>query len=1009
MVRGTDKFGARSAYSRRHLKYNDYVDKGKSIEGYWLGKACEAYGVERGAAVRDEEFEALRDNEHAVSHEQITLRMNTTRKETFVNKAGELETKEVSNRKPFADLPCGAPKTFSAAVVVFKADVLLECHNRAVAKMRAEMEAITGRQAHNGREHVIRTGNFCAAGYQHNTNRCLEPHLHDHTVIFNMTQDENGKSYAIEFAEYMNQCGYLTEVYRDCLAAEARGYGVELMVDQYGAPQIVKLLDMLEIFSRRTQEIEALIDRIEEMAGTKLTDREAKSIALASRGFDMNKFEQLWEKNKAQLDGLKTLDPEKAEAARREILQNFTAIVRDASLDELQKITAAEVQAGQQSLLNQEQKARGEEFVRGLVAVERADHSRSIEDDIAFSIEHLFSNKSVVQEYELLEAILKHAQGKDVDISHMKAVVRANPKLVFGQGGEVGPVEHYKRELENIVWVEEGKGRGVAIQTKGLSDQLNESQRQAVKELLECRDQFSMLYGIHGVGKTFSLSEVARKYLEAGHKVCVLAPENGAREVLHEDALKLPPGAAADVFKRANNLSEFLINPKWRRDLGPGDLVILDEAGMSNLEDLNNLMRLAMERGFGVQLAGDDGQLTSVTAGDAFRILKERSSIHVSELKEIIRQTPEALDGAYLRAAKLFGEKKKKIREGMWELHKAGVIKEAKGQARIEAYADRVMQSLDGRRPAVMCNVTHRENDVIAEIVRQRRCELGQLTDERSLNVHRSLGWTSAQKREINRIKAGQILQITRGRDKGRAWKVMEVANGKAITEDASGQRREFRRTHAQMFDVCEQREIKVSVGDHLRTHSGGRNKGGEIINGELFVVAGWDSDGNPVGTNGKALTIRNVSYGYTGTVRKVQGATKANNIFGVDRRSIRAVSAEIATVACTRGREDIEILVESIADLSQIENKSSQRKAVCEMALENGSVPADARELLTRIEQARAGQQAKAKRVAPEKHQVDLEAGKTVGMSRKPRQPQPHIPPPEMDKSHERGFGYER
>jgi hypothetical protein len=54
------------------------VHKGKTIEGHWHGKACEAYGVQRGGVLRDEEFEALRDNEHTVTHQQITLRMNTT-------------------------------------------------------------------------------------------------------------------------------------------------------------------------------------------------------------------------------------------------------------------------------------------------------------------------------------------------------------------------------------------------------------------------------------------------------------------------------------------------------------------------------------------------------------------------------------------------------------------------------------------------------------------------------------------------------------------------------------------------------------------------------------------------------------------------------------------------------------------------------------------------------------------------------------------------------------------
>ena len=71
---------------------------------------------------------------------------------------------------------------------------------------------------------------------------------------------------------------------------------------------------MAEIFSRRTTEIEAS-DRPDSRntAGTKLTDREAKSISLASRGFDISEFEKLWEKNKSRLDGLNTLDPEKAE------------------------------------------------------------------------------------------------------------------------------------------------------------------------------------------------------------------------------------------------------------------------------------------------------------------------------------------------------------------------------------------------------------------------------------------------------------------------------------------------------------------------------------------------------------------------------------------------------------------------------------------------------------------------------------------------------------------------
>jgi hypothetical protein len=137
------------------------------------------------------------------------------------------------------------------------------------------------------------------------------------------------------------------------------------------------------------------------------------------------------------------------------------------------------------------------------------------------------------------------------------------------------------------------------------------------------------------------------------------------------------------VSEYRRNSAIFVLAPENGARFGPGDLVILDEAGMSNLEDLQNFMGLARQRGFGVIFSGDDGQLTSVTAGDAFRILKERSGIHVSMLTQIIRQSPDALDGHYLKAAQLLGE----------------------------------------------------------------------LTDERTLTVHRTLGWSLAEKKEALNLR----------------------------------------------------------------------------------------------------------------------------------------------------------------------------------------------------------------------------------------------------------------
>lgn len=138
---------------------------------------------------------------------------------------------------------------------------------------------------------------------------------------------------------------------------------------------------------------------------------------------------------------------------------------------------------------------------------------------------------------------------------------------------------------------------------------------------------------------------------------------------------------------------------------------------------------------------------------------------------------------------------------------------------------------------------------------------------------------------------------------------------------------------------------------------------------------------GNPVDVNGKSLTVRNLSYGYTRTVRKVQGATKEGNIFGLDRKSIKAATPEIINVACTGGSEGIEILVESPADLAQIENKSSHRKAVCEMALDpSRELQPELRHLLTQIDQAKASQSvSKDHEITATKLVVDLQAQKRI------------------------------
>jgi hypothetical protein len=46
----------------------------------------------------------------------------------------------------------------------------------------------------------------------------------------------------------------------------------------------------------------------------------------------------------------------------------------------------------------------------------------------------------------------------------------------------------------------------------------------------------------------------------------------------------------------------------------------------------------------------------------------------------------------------------------------------------------------------------------------------------------------------VNKLKPGQILEITKGANKGAAWAIQSVNRGKAVARNENGQERAFTR-----------------------------------------------------------------------------------------------------------------------------------------------------------------------------------------------------------------------
>ena len=912
MVTGNDRFNNATAGGMHgtHYSHNDYYEKEKTVEGRVFGNMGADVGLEERRTITSKEFKDVAENRHAGTGEKLT--------------------REVEGRRPFCDLTVSVPKSWSIQAIVAGDQRILGYHRAAKEKVKAELYKLVGRQAHNGTDHLEYTGKLVGVEYEHDTSRCMEPQLHTHLVIWNVTRSGNGKLYAIDFREFLDWSKYLTAVYRDELARLATQDGFNVTIGERGEPQITELMEMSKDFQQRSDELELVIDRIEEYAGLELNNRERAAIVRASRGLDLDAFKKQWDARKGEFARLKTLDSATAEAARRELLEAFAKMVRDCSDGRLSRVSTDEVRNKQRQRVTPEQWQVMDQL-KATREIDRAqEHKPDLDEAIDHAIQKVFERESVIKTYELYEAIVQHAQGLGIDLEEMKARVARDPSLVMGMRQEIGSARHYQLELENVLTIDKGRGKGIAITLDGISSQLSEAQFRAVKSLLESRDQFTAVSGSAGVGKTeFVVASVIEQNVKDGHQVFIVAPSDGARDVLRKDAGKLTINSpAAAVLKTAESLQLYQADPRLRQKLRAGDLLIIDEASFLSLEQGHRVLEEAAQRGVRICFVGDLDQGKSIEAGDFFRQALQ-AGIHTAELHDIKRQSPEALEGHYLKAVKLF--KAGRTTQAFHELYLAGCIRELRGQDRVEAIADSIIRSQEEGISAIAVNLTHRENDAVADRVRVRMKAAGRLSDARPVAAYRTLGWSLAEKRDIDKLKPGMVIEQNRGREKGRAWVIESVENGRAYAR-SEGKVRYFDKSHATAFDVCEERTLELAVGDEILMRSASKPDG--IINGERLRIAGWDQDGNPVVSDGRVIKHRNFCYGYASTIYRVQGDSAAKVIVSFDRHSIRTASRESAYVGASRGRKLCEVYVEQTAELAGIQNRSGNRKSVMEMAI---------------------------------------------------------------------------
>jgi len=298
-------------------------------------------------------------------------------------------------------------------------------------------------------------------------------------------------------------------------------------------------------------------------------------------------------------------------------------------------------------------------------------------------------------------AIRMHeAQEHVVKRRHVEWAIAKQDKAIKLEVSAATAAEVRRKEITS----EERKER---IAAAGLTNE----QRAAIEHVTGA-ERVSLVVGYAGAGKSKMLNASREAWEAQGYKVYGAALSGKAAEGLQE---------ASGIESRTLTSWEF----SWendKRQLERGDVLVIDEAGMTGSKQLSQFVAKAEERGAKLVLVGDHEQLQAIGAGAPFRAIAER--VGSVELHEIRRQIPE-----WQREASVdFASHRTRKALDAYAVRGAVHIEDSKDAARALITKD-YMEDLEWRPEGSRVALSHRRDDVrvINEDIRAELQERGAL------------------------------------------------------------------------------------------------------------------------------------------------------------------------------------------------------------------------------------------------------------------------------------------
>ncbi len=544
-------------------------------------------------------------------------------KEVFANICNGLNpdgTKQLGRDRSRAAIDCtfSAPKSVSLTALIGGDERLEAAHRKAVEKTLSIMEQRYAQtRVRMGTCHPkIRTDNLVVAQFDHIESRELDPHLHTHALVMNLTQTEKGAEnsswYSLWNEEIYTNKKHLGMIYQSYLAAEVQKLGYEIEARSHGQFEIkgYKQDDLIE-FSKRRQQIIAEVGA----DASWVTRENAWSITRkAKQHLPAQELRQAW-KEEALALGIVPVLPETTTSL------NYYEARPSLNIEHLNDAIA-----------------------------------HCCERSVEFSVEDL-------EKFILNQRLAG-------DIGELALLVKENPYLLKVSDSSFTTLSALKRENDTIALMKSGQEAVMAIATtESVNNLLNQStlnlgQSQAVRLAATTTDRFVAWQGVAGAGKTFALGQLKAIAAENGYKIQGLAPSAEAAKVL-----------GTELGIEANTVARKLVTAP-PQDLPTNQIWVIDEAGLLGAKDALDLLQRAESENARIVMVGDTKQLSSVAAGNPFKSLQE-AGMQTALMNESLRQrTPQLKTAIDLLASGMVVEGFQKLEENgsMVELATEGIV-----------------------------------------------------------------------------------------------------------------------------------------------------------------------------------------------------------------------------------------------------------------------------------------------------------------------------------------------